>query len=161
MKKPSLSVDKKLKLDLRHYPVRPHIGVGGVILWNNRVVLIKRKYNPGADKWSIPGGHLEVGETLKEGALRESEEETSLDLRIDKLADIIERIDRDDEGKIEYHYILVDYYLKINGDYSEEKPPQPIARDDAKDAKLVPFESLKDYDLTYTVEDLFRKLDIL
>ncbi len=147
--------------DLRHYPIRPHVGVGGVIVWNRQVLIIKRKYMPNAGMWAIPGGHLKLGEPTAHGALRECVEETGLDLAIDKLASVIDKIDYDAEGKIEYHYVLCDYWMRLVGNYTQENPPLPQAQSDVLDARFVPFEGLSAYALTSTVMELFRDLEIL
>lgn len=152
---------EKLKIDLRKYPVRPHIGVGGVIRWRDRVLLIKRKYDPDAGKWAIPGGHLELGETLAEGALRECQEETGLQLVVGKQTKAIDKIMRDPDTRIKYHYVLVDFLMEIVGEYDESTPPHPIAQSDALDAVFVPLSMLSTYDLTDSVQELFRDLGYL
>ena len=92
--------EQKLQHDLRHFPVRPHVGVGGVITWKDQVLIIKRKYNPSAGKWAIPGGHLKLGEPTEEGALRECIEETGLDLISTGFAGVIDRIDAEIEAEL-------------------------------------------------------------
>ena len=161
MEESSFTPEQKLKHDLRHYPVRPHVGVGGVIYWKDKVLLIKRKFNPDAGKWAIPGGHLNLGEPTAEGALRECEEETGLKLKIRHQTDIIDRIDRDSAGNIEYHYVLIDYIMDLVGEYAENNPPIPIAQSDVSEAKFVPFSDLSSYDLTYSVVELFNRLHLL
>jgi ADP-ribose pyrophosphatase YjhB (NUDIX family) len=161
MDESTFTPEQKLKQDLRHYPVRPHVGVGGVIYWKDNVLLIKRKFNPDARKWAIPGGHLKLGEPTAEGALRECEEETGLKLKIRSQTEIIDRIDRDATGKIEYHYILIDYIMDLVGNYSEENPPIPIAQSDVSEARFVRFSDLPSYNLTYSVVELFKRLHLL
>ncbi len=158
MKKTIHSKNKKQLLDVRHYPIRPHIGVGGLILWNNSILLVKRKYDPDANLWAIPGGHLDLGEKCLQGALRECQEETGLDLNPGKLASVIDKIDYDHEGTVEYHYVLCDYWMILSNKYSLENPPIPTPKSDALDAKFVPFDELMTYDLTKTVIELFRNL---
>lgn len=155
------TLEQKKMHDLRHYPVRPHVGVGGVILWNSSILLIKRKFNPSAGKWAIPGGHLKLGEKTPIGAIRECQEETGLDLQIIKLASVIDHIDKNSEGKIEYHYVLVDYFMKVIGNFTEQKPPIPKAQSDVEDAILVPFENLSQYNLTRTTKELLIQLNIM
>ncbi|WP_371805846.1 NUDIX hydrolase [Candidatus Lokiarchaeum ossiferum] len=161
MKESNFSQEQKLHYDLRHYPVRPHIGVGGVIVWNKQVLIIKRKYMPNAGLWAIPGGHLKLGEQAGLGALRECVEETGLDLSLGELASVIDKIDHDLEGKVEYHYVLCDYWMKINGSYTKDDPPKPQAKSDVLDALFVPFNELNKYNLTKTVIQLFKDLQIL
>ena len=155
------SQKQKLEYDLRHYPVRPHVGVGGLILWNDHVLIIKRIYNPNSGFWAIPGGHLKLGEPTAEGALRECIEETGLDLEIAELASVIDKIDYDSKGKVEYHYVLCDYWLKLKNKYTIENPPNPVAKSDVSDAKFVLFKDLISYNLTPTVIELFQKTGII
>lgn len=152
-------VDKeKLKVyDTRHYPIRPHIGVGVMMVRDYQLLLIKRKYNPDAGYWSIPGGHLDLGERVEHAAVREAHEETGFKTKITKLAGIINKIMYDDDGKIEYHYVLINYFVEqIEGDPNQP----PNAADDALDAKFVPFDELKNYRLTESLIELLRQLKI-
>ena len=161
MKFEEFSPEQKRMYDLRHYPVRPHVGVGGVIVWNNQILLIKRKYNPSAGKWAIPGGHLKLGEPTPTGALRECEEETGLNLQIVKLAGVIDRIDQESNGIYEYHYVLVDYFMKVMGDFTVKNPPIPKAQSDVEDAIFVAFKDLSQYNLTRTTKELLIQLNII
>jgi ADP-ribose pyrophosphatase YjhB (NUDIX family) len=149
--------EKLTVYDTRHYPVRPHIGVGVMMVRDNTLLLIKRKYNPDAGYWSIPGGHLDLGEKVQDAAVREAEEETGFKTKITKLAGIINKIMYDNEGKIEYHYVLLNYFVE----QIEGEPNQPpVAADDALDALFVPFEELKNYQLTESLIELLRQLKI-
>ncbi|MHA1745184.1 MAG: NUDIX hydrolase [Promethearchaeota archaeon] len=154
------SEEQKRLYDIRHYPVRPHVGVGGVITWNNAVLLVKRKFNPNQGLWAIPGGHLKLGESIEEGALRECLEETGLELHVRKLASVIDKIDWDPQGKVEYHYVLVDYWMDVD-ECTPDHPPIPIAQSDAQEAIFVPYEQLDSYALTTTVRQLFVDLGIM
>lgn len=143
--------------DTRHYPVRPHIGVGIMMVRNNHLLLIKRKYNPDAGYWSIPGGHLDLGERTQTAAERELLEETGFKVKVTKLAGIIDKIMYDKEGKLEYHYVLLNYFVEqIEG--APDQPP--VAADDALDAKFVPFDELKNYQLTESLIELLTQLKI-
>jgi len=143
--------------DTRKYPVRPHIGVGVLLIRDNHLLLVKRKYNPDAGYWSIPGGHLDLGEKIQKAAVREAFEETGFKVKISKLAGIIDKIMFDDAGKIEYHYVLINYFVEqIEGDPNQA----PKAADDALDAKFVPFDELKDYKLTESLIELLKQLKI-
>lgn len=93
----------------REYPERPIIGVGGVVILDGRVLLVRRASPPLQGRWSIPGGILEVGETLIEGVRRELAEETGIDVRVRTLIEVFERIDRDASGKLQYHFVVLDY----------------------------------------------------
>jgi mutator protein MutT len=99
-------------LPTREYPDRPFIGVGAVIAERGRVVLVKRGHPPLAGEWSIPGGMLEVGETLREGVVREVREETGLTVEAADLLGVYDRLLRDDVGRVLYHYVLVDFLCR-------------------------------------------------
>jgi len=143
--------------DTRKYPIRPHVGVGVLLIRDNTLLLIKRKYNPDAGYWSIPGGHLDLGEKVKNAAEREAYEETGFKVKVTKLAGIIDKIMYDKTGKIEYHYVLLNFFVEqIEGD--ENQPPVPD--DDALDARFVPFNQLKDYKLTESLIELLVQLKI-
>jgi 8-oxo-dGTP diphosphatase len=153
-----MSRKKKLNVfDTRKYPIRPHIGVGILLMRENKLLLVKRKYDPDAGYWSIPGGHLDLGERVEEAAEREAFEETGIKVKVSSLAGIINKIMYDKKGKIEYHYVLLNYFVEqIEGDTSQ--PPK--AQDDALEAKFVPFKDLKDINLTLSLIELLKNLKI-
>jgi 8-oxo-dGTP diphosphatase len=93
----------------REYPDRPFIGVGAIIVEDGHVLLVKRGHAPIAGEWSIPGGVLEVGETLREAAVREVLEETSLVVEPTILLGVYDRILRDTDERTLYHYVLIDF----------------------------------------------------
>ena len=143
--------------DTRKYPIRPHVGVGVLLVRDQHLLLVKRKYDPDAGYWAIPGGHLDLGEKVKRAAEREAYEETGFKVKVTKLAGIIDKIMFDDNGKIEYHYVLLNYFVEqIDGRVNEP----PIAQDDALDARFVPFDKLKEYKLTESLIELLRQLKI-
>jgi len=143
-----------LILHKRLYPEAPIVGIGAVIVKDNKVLLIKRAGEPGRGLWSIPGGLVELGEKIKDAVRREVKEETGLDVKVDKIADVTEIITRDDNGKIKYHFVIVDFFaIPLGG---ELRPSS-----DALETKWVEFKELKKYHLTETVEKLFKKLKFL
>ena len=115
----------------RRYPARPIVGVGAVILvdegdaaWLNglqlagkapAVVLIKRRYEPLAGQWSLPGGMLETGETLEHGVAREILEETGLVIEVGPVVEVFDRILLDPDQRVRHHYVLVDYLCRARG----------------------------------------------
>ncbi|HKS67248.1 MAG TPA: NUDIX hydrolase [Candidatus Acidoferrales bacterium] len=101
--------------DPREYPERPIVGVGGVVISNGRALLIKRGHPPLQGEWSIPGGTLEVGETLLQGVERELAEETGIRVRVVTLIEVFERVFRDDGGKAKYHFVILDYLCESIG----------------------------------------------
>lgn len=143
--------------DTRKYPIRPHIGVGILLIRDDKLLLVKRKYDPDAGYWSIPGGHVDLGEPVEEAAEREILEETGFKVKISDLAGIINKVMYDKKGKIEYHYVLINYFVEqIEGEANQ--PPK--AQDDALEAEFVPFEELKDYKLTLSLIELLKNLKI-
>ena len=95
--------------DRRTYPDRPYVGVGAVIVQDGTVLLVKRKYEPLAGQWSLPGGAVEVGETLEACLIREMREETGLEVRVGPVIEVLDRITHDETGRVLYHFVLVDY----------------------------------------------------
>jgi len=95
--------------DSREFPERPLVGVGGVVIANGRALLIRRGGPPLEGQWSIPGGMLEVGETLLAGVRRELLEETGVEVRVGELIEVFERINLDADGKARYHFVVLDY----------------------------------------------------
>jgi 8-oxo-dGTP diphosphatase len=93
----------------RAYPDRPFVGVGAVIIDAGRVVLVKRQHEPLKGQWSLPGGAVEVGETLEAGLVREIEEETGLHVTVGPVIEVLDRITRDPTGRVQYHFVLIDY----------------------------------------------------
>lgn len=127
--------------DTRQYPERPIVGVGAVIMLDGKVVLIKRRYEPLKGQWSLPGGGVEVGETLEAAVARETLEETGLQVEVGPVIEVFDRIMRDDDQRVRYHYVLIDYLCwPVAGELR--------AGSDVDDAVLVDPENLKPYDLT-------------
>src|SRR6266576_1825670 len=99
----------------REYPDNPLVGVGAVIVRNNRVLLIRRGHAPLLGEWSLPGGVLECGETLREATTREAREETGLVVETSVLLGVYERVVRSDDGRVRYHYVLIDFLCGVSG----------------------------------------------
>jgi len=149
--------DKLTAYDTRKYPIRPHVGVGILLIRDNTLLLVKRKFDPDAGFWSIPGGHLELGERTIHAAEREGHEETGFTVKVVKLAGIIDKIIYDKNDKIKYHYVLINYFVEqIDGDQDQA----PIPDSDALEAKFVPFEKLKTYKLSDSLIELLIQLKI-
>jgi len=96
----------------REYPDNPLVGVGAVIVRDNRVLLIRRGQAPLLGEWSLPGGVLECGETLREATIREAREETGLIVETGTLLGVFERVIRADDGRVRYHYVLIDFLCR-------------------------------------------------
>ena len=125
----------------RKYPERPYVGVGAVIVHEGRVVLVKRRYEPLAGQWSIPGGAVEIGETLEACVAREMLEETGFEVEVGPVIEVLDRITRDESSRVLYHFVLVDYLCRpIGGELR--------AGTDVAEAVLVDPSELGEYALT-------------
>src|ERR1700730_18241691 len=101
----------------REYPQQPLVGVGAVIVEDGRVLLVKRGKAPLLGEWSIPGGMLELGETMRQGAEREALEETGIVVRATELLGVFDRIIPDEQQRTIYHYVLIDFLCEtISGE---------------------------------------------
>ena len=98
----------------REFPQAPLIGVGAVIVQDGRVLLVQRGRDPMKGQWTLPGGVLEVGESLVEGVIREVREETGLDVEVLELVELLDRIHRED-GRVRFHYVIADYLCRVTG----------------------------------------------
>jgi 8-oxo-dGTP diphosphatase len=125
---------------MREYPDAPRVGVGIVLLRGDEVLLVKRAKPPGAGQWSLPGGAQELGETAEECAKRELFEETGLEAGPFHLVAHADSMHRDDAGRLQYHYTILDFGAHhIGGD--------PIAGDDVSDVAWVHPDRFDDYDV--------------
>ncbi len=131
----------------REYPDNPLVGVGAVIVQNHRVLLICRGQAPLLGEWSLPGGVLECGETLREAVVREAREETGLAVETDEMLGVYERVIRGDEGRVRYHYVLIDFLCHpIGGDLK--------AGSDAADVRWFTRDELPALNLEYDANDV-------
>ena len=104
-------MERKLQ---REFPQAPLVGVGAVVVHENRVLLVQRGSEPLKGHWTLPGGMLEVGETLATGVAREVKEETGLEVATEELVEILDRIHREGD-LIRYHYVIADYLCRVTG----------------------------------------------
>jgi len=127
--------------DTRKYPDRPYVGIGAVIVHEGRVVLVKRRFEPLAGQWSIPGGAVEAGETLEACVAREMAEETGFTVQVGPVVEVLDRITRDEDGRVLYHFVLIDYLCwPIGGELQ--------AGSDVAEAVLAEPSELAQYELT-------------
>jgi 8-oxo-dGTP diphosphatase len=138
----------------REYPESPLVGVGAVIVEGDsssrRALLIRRGTPPLLGEWSLPGGVLECGETLREAVAREAHEETGLIIETGEMLGVYERVIRDHEGRVRYHYVLIDFLCRrIGGDLR--------AGSDAADARWFTREELPPLNLAYDANDVVHK----
>ena len=92
----------------REYPEFPRVGVGAIVIKDGRVLLVKRAAPPNKDLWAIPGGMLELGETMQEGAEREIFEETNIRIKAGKPIFTFDLLEHDQEGRVYFHFLIVD-----------------------------------------------------
>lgn len=134
----------------REYPEVPFIGVGAVIVQDERVLLIRRGQPPLLGEWSLPGGVLECGETLREAAVREAREETGLVVETVDMLGVYERVIRSDDGRVRYHYVLIDFLCRpVAGDLK--------AGSDAADVRWFMRDQLPALNLAYDANDVVFK----
>ncbi len=124
----------------REFPSRPIVGVGGVVIHRNRVLLVRRGREPMKGEWSIPGGALELGETLPDAVRREIKEETGLDVEPTRILMVLDRIVNHGQ-RVKYHYVIVDFACRRTGG-------RLIPASDVLDARWVRREDLPRYHLT-------------
>jgi ADP-ribose pyrophosphatase YjhB (NUDIX family) len=139
----------------RDYPSRPIVGVGAVTLTDDgKIVLVKRRHEPLAGQWSLPGGMLELGETLEAGAAREMLEETGLAVDVGPVVEVFDRILVDDEGRVRFHYVLVDYLCR-------QRDGTPVAGTDVDDVVLVDPAGLAGYGVAEKVRAVVARAQVL
>jgi ADP-ribose pyrophosphatase YjhB (NUDIX family) len=119
----------------RRYPPRPIVGVGGIVVDEGRVLLVRRNQPPLQGRWSLPGGLVETGESLSEAVVRELAEETGLSVSAGPLVEVVERVVRDADGRVEFHYVLLDYLCVRTGG-------TPLAASDASDVAWATLDEL-------------------
>ena len=138
----------------REYPDSPRVGVGAVVLREGRVLLVRRGVAPAHGLWAIPGGALELGETLKEAAEREILEETGITIRAGDPVFTCDVLVRDDDGRIRFHYVIVDLAADYVGG-------EVVGGDDALEARWVAPEELPALSATKTTLKLLRQIGFL
>jgi ADP-ribose pyrophosphatase YjhB (NUDIX family) len=138
----------------REYPDLPRVGVGAVVLSGDRVLLVKRGGQPSSGKWSLPGGMVELGETTVQAVEREIAEECGLRIRVAGVAGVLDRVVKDAEGRVRYHWVLVDYLA-----YPESETI--CAGSDAAEARWVPVGDVEGLDVTDGLLDMIHRAVVL
>jgi 8-oxo-dGTP diphosphatase len=134
----------------REFPETPLVGIGAIIIENARVVLVKRAHPPLQAEWSIPGGVLEVGELVREAAIREAREETGLTVEPGELLGVYDRVLRDADKRVQYHYVLIDFLChRVGGNLA--------AASDAAEVRWFAREELPALKLAEDTLDVIRK----
>ncbi len=134
----------------RRYPEYPLVGVGAIIFREDKVLLVQRGKEPAYGKWSIPGGLVELGESLETAVRREVAEEVNLDVRVKNLVAALDRVMPDSAGKIEYHYILLDFICE-----SGDEEPAPAS--DVMDCVFASLNDLSRFNMTTGTEKVIRR----
>lgn len=134
----------------RQYPKKPIVGVGAIIIEGEQILLEKRKNSPSKGKWSVPGGLVDLGETVEEAVIREVKEETGLDVYNPRLVDVVSYISLGEKGSVMYHYVIIDYFVTSKGG-------KPKAASDADELKWVSFYEVEKYDLTESFRRFFQQ----
>jgi 8-oxo-dGTP diphosphatase len=134
----------------RDYPEHPIIGVGAVVVERSRALLVRRATEPLLGEWSVPGGMLELGETLRDGVQREALEETGLAVEAGEVIDVFDSIFTDAQGLTQYHYVLIDYLCRpLSG--------EARAASDVSDVRWVTADALRTLGLRESIEQVVRK----
>jgi 8-oxo-dGTP diphosphatase len=134
------------------YPHFPRVGVGAVVIKNSKVLLVRRGIPPSEGLWAIPGGHVELGETLQETAEREILEETGIVIRAGEPMYAFDLIERDDSGRIRYHFIVVD----VAGEYVSG---EPRGSDDALEARWLSWEEIEALPVSQNTVKLLKTIN--
>lgn len=134
----------------REYPEAPIAAVGVVVVKGDKVLLIRRGHEPSRDRWGLPGGAVELGETVAQAAEREVDEECGVEIEIRDVIEVIDRIISDENGQIRYHYILIDLL-------AEHRSGDPTASSDATEVRWVLEEELDQLELSQATGRVIRK----
>lgn len=137
----------------RKYPDRPFVAVGTIVVKDGRVLLARRGKEPSYGLWSIPGGAVDLGEGLKAAAARETLEECGIEVEITDVLEVVERMVRDPEGRVQFHYVIVDYLARwMSGEL--------VSSPEVLESRWVLPEDFPGYEMTRgTAEVLLRMLD--
>ncbi len=138
----------------REYPDHPRVGVGAVVLWEGRILLVRRGVEPARGLWAIPGGGLRLGETLQEGAEREILEETGIVIRAGEPVFTCDSLQLDEEGRLRFHYVIVDMSADyVSGDVK--------GADDALEARWVSPAEIRELPVTKTTLKLLMQIGFI
>ena len=135
----------------KRYPERPLVGVGALVQHQGQVLLVRRGVAPSAGQWAIPGGLLELGETLQQAAQREIREETGIIIRAGEPVYTFDWIERDSRGSVLYHYVIVDLWAEYLGG-------SPNAADDVLEARWVSQNELHQFQVNNNTRFLLQKI---
>lgn len=136
------------------YPDSPRLAVGGIVIRGRRVLLVRRAKAPSKGQWAIPGGRVELGETLQEAVEREVFEETGVRVQAGEICHVFDVVRRDDAGRVRFHYVIVDLV-------AEYVCGKPRAADDASEAGWLTPDELRDLTVNRNTRELLKKIGFL
>ncbi|RLF12005.1 MAG: hypothetical protein DRJ98_02065 [Thermoprotei archaeon] len=134
----------------RVYPTAPLVGVGVLVLDGDRILMIRRRGEPDVGLWTIPGGLVELGEKVEDAAVREVEEETGIKVKLKRLLDVVNKIVLDEDGRVKYHFVIVDF---LGEPLNLQVKPSP----EVLDAAWVKLSDLQTMPITSTLRELLTK----
>lgn len=137
-------------MEKRKYPEEPLVGVGACVFKEDEVLLVKRGKPPLAGTWSLPGGGVNPTENLKDAVIREVKEECGIDIEVIDLIKEFEYIERENDGRVKYHYIVFDFKALYKGGTL-------FSSSDALDARWVSLDKLPDYGITIAVKEIIQE----
>jgi ADP-ribose pyrophosphatase YjhB (NUDIX family) len=135
----------------RIHPSRPVVGVGAVVVSDDRVLVVRRAHEPLKGEWSLPGGAVELGESLRTAVVREVREETGLDVDVGPLVEVVDRVQRGPDGRVAYHFVVVDYLCRPRGE------TRPTSGSDADDVRWASVGELPELGVSPVAIDVVRK----
>jgi len=145
-----LPSDRSADIVSREYPTRPLVGTGALIVQDGKLLLVRRGAQPGKGKWSIPGGLVELGENVQDAMMREVKEEVGFDVEAVKLTDVVDTVTLDRNGRVQYHFVVVNFLARVVG--GELKTATDIL-----EARWAPVGEVENYDLTQSFRAFFEK----
>jgi len=148
--------------DVREFPQHPRVGVGGIVVDRGRVLLVRRGHAPLKGEWSIPGGLVELGESLREAVEREIQEETGLLVKARGPMGAFERVIRATKpramrGRVQYHYVLIDFLCELRRAPGQETSDHPQPWTDVTDARWVSESELPRYRLSASARQVIQQ----
>ena len=137
-------------MSMHEYPDHPHVAVGAIVQKEGKILLVRRGQPPDRGLWAIPGGRVELGETLEQAAEREILEETGITIKARQIAYTFDMIERDDTGRVRFHYVIVDFI----GDYIQG---ELRAADDASEARWVTAYDMASLPMNKVTQNVLRE----